>query len=578
MLQLLAFLKPHKKMALAAIISMLIVVVTDLLQPTLMAKIVDQGIVKGDLDVIVKTGLLMVGVALFGVIGGIGSTYFAGGTAMGFSTDVRSALFARVQTFSFDNLDQFQTPSLITRLTNDVAQMQLAVLLGLRILIRSPILLIGSLVMAFIINARLALVLLVTVPILALALRYIIGKGFPLYEKAQQSLDQLNTVSRENLAGIRVIKAFVRADYENERFGQKNRQLTDVTIRATRTMALLMPVMMLIINVGLVTVLWYGGVLVNNGQILVGQVIAFTNYMTLILFSLMIAGFMLMMVSRAKVSGDRIQEVLKTETDIRDTGVMVPGAKPGPQGRVDFKDVSFHYQGAAGTPVLRGITFSARPGETVAILGSTGSGKSTLINLIPRFYDVGSGQVLIDGVDVREIKLHLLRDMIGLVPQESILFSGTVEENIRWGREEATREEVEAAARDAGAHEFIVKLPQGYASTLEQRAVNLSGGQKQRLTIARALLKNPAILILDDSTSAVDLRTEAMIHRALKTRHAHCTTFIVAQRISTVLRADKILVLEDGQIAGTGTHTELIQNCPVYQAIYRSQQGQEAVS
>lgn len=588
MLQLITYLKPHRKAALAAIISMLIVVMADLLLPTLMAKIVDQGIAKGNLDLIIKTGLLMVGVAFFGVVGGIGSTYFASVATVRFSTDVRTDLFQRVQTFSFDNLDQFKTASLITRLTNDVAQIQNIVMLMLRILIRSPILLVGSLVMAFTINARLALVLMVTVPILALALRYVIGKGFPLFEKVQQGLDQINDVSRENLAGVRVVKAFARADYEKERFGQKNHQLTAVSIKASRTMALIMPLMMLIMNMSILAVLWFGGVQVNTGQMMVGQVIAFTNYMTLILFSLMIAGFMLMMVSRAKVSWDRILEVLKTKADIQDVvgdaildtlWDVAPQEPESPiqEGRVDFENVSFYYQGAAGTPVLQNITFSARPGETVAILGATGSGKSTLINLIPRFYDVSQGRILINGVDVRQIPLNQLRGKIGLVPQESFLFSSTIRENIRWGREDALDEEIIEAARAAQAHGFISKLPKGYDTALEQRAVNLSGGQKQRLTIARALLKKPTILILDDSTSAVDLQTEALIQRALKTHLAYCTTFVVAQRINTVQGADKILVLEDGQMVALGTHAELIKTCPVYQDIYRSQLVEEAV-
>ena len=587
MLQLIAYIKPHWKAALAAIISMLIVVMVDLLLPTLMAKIVDQGIAKGNLDLIIETGLLMVGVAFVGVIGGIGSTYFASVAAVKFSTDVRTDLFQRVQTFSFDNLDQFKTASLITRLTNDVAQMQNIVMMMLRILIRSPILLVGSLVMAFFINARLALVLLVTVPLLALALRYVIGKGFPLFKKVQQGLDQINTVSRENLAGVRVVKAFARADYEKERFGQKNHQLTAITIKASRTMILIMPLMMLIMNISILAVLWFGGVQVNTGQMMVGQVIAFTNYMTLILFSLTIAGFMLMMVSRAKVSWDRLLEVLKTEADIQDvvrdaildTLTYAPRNSESliQEGRVEFENVSFYYQGAVGTPVLQSITFSARPGETVAILGSTGSGKSSLINLIPRFYDVSQGRILIDGVDIRQIPLKLLRGKIGMVPQESILFSGSIRENIHWGREDASDDEIIEAARAAQAHGFISKLPKGYDTVLGQRAVNLSGGQKQRLTIARALLKKPTILILDDSTSAVDMQTEALIQRALKTHLAHCTTFVVAQRISTVLGADQILVLEDGYMVALGTHTELIKTCPVYQDIYRSQLGEEAV-
>lgn len=553
----------------------MIEVLTDLIQPRLMADIVDKGIAFGDLDYIIRTGLLMVCVALLGVLGGFGCTYFASITAQSFGTDLRSGLFNKVQSFSFANLDKFKTASLITRLTNDVVQVQTVVLMSMRVMVRAPLLCLGGIVMAMLIKPDLALILLVTAPVLAVALTWVIRRGFHLFSKVQRALDRVNTVMQENLSGVRVVKAFVRSDYEKERFAAANNSYMDISIQASRVVGLNVPVMILVLNLSILAVIWFGGIKVNGGSMLVGQIMAFINYMTQILFSLLIVGFMMMMLSRAKVSADRIREVLETEAEIQDREGAV--ADPVTVGRIDFEDVSFRYSGAGGDPVLRGISFTARPGETVAVLGATGSGKTTMVSLIPRFYEAAEGRVLVDGIDVRERSLAALRGGISMVLQTPQLFSGSVLDNIRWGRPEATEEEVRAAARAAQADAFITQLPRGYETVIGRRGVDLSGGQKQRIAIARALIRRPAILILDDSTSAVDVATEGLIQEEIQKLMAGTTRLVIAQRISTVLEADKILVLEDGRIAASGTHQELIASSPVYQDIYYSQLSREVV-
>ncbi len=574
MIKLAKYMKPHWKAAIMAPFLMFIEVVTDLMQPTLMALIVDKGIAYGDMAYVVRTGLLMLGVAFVGGLGGFGCTVFASIASQNFGADLREDLFKSVQQFSFVNLDKFKTASLITRLTNDVVQIQNIVLAMLRILVRAPLLCIGGMVMAFSINPRLSLIVFVSMPFLVVILAFVIKKAFPLFAEVQRRLDGVNTVMQENLAGIRVVKAFVRAAFEKNRFKSANDDLMSITITASRLVAAIMPLLMLIINFSIIAVLWFGGVMVNTGDILVGQVMAFINYMMQILFSLMMVAFILMMLSRAKASADRIQEVLDVDPDIKDRADAID--KQIEKGKVQFKNVSFQYEGNWDEWVLKDISFTANPGETVAILGATGSGKSTLVNLIPRFYDTTEGSVLVDNVDVRDYKLKSLRSSIGVVLQEAVLFSGTIKDNISWGNEHATDEEIDEAAKAAQAHEFISNLPEGYDSILGQRGVNLSGGQKQRLSIARALLKKPAILILDDSTSAVDMGTESRIQKALKELMSHTTTLVIAQRISTVLDADRIIVLDKGKIVSEGPHRELIESCEVYKDIYRSQLGQEA--
>lgn len=575
MTPLLVYLRPYWRATLLAPLFMMVEVAANLLQPFLMAAIIDKGIANGDISYIIKLGLFMVGLALFGIVGGLGNVVFASIAAQSFGADLRQDMFRKIQAFSFVNLDKFQTASLITRLTNDVVQVQNMVLSMLRILVRAPLLSTGGIIMTFSINPGLASVLLVTIPVLTLSLVLIIKKGFPLFSAVQKKLDKVNAVMRENLTGVRVVKAFVRADYEKKRFGEANSDFKAITLKASRMVGMTMPLMMLIMNLSIVAVVWFGGIRVNSGNMQVGQVMAFINYMTQILFSLLMIAFMLMMVSRAKASAERIVEVINTEVDIKDN----PGAsdKPLTLGEVCFENVSFRYPDAGGDPVLKNISFVALPGEKIAILGATGAGKTSLVNLIPRFYDVGGGRILLDGRDVREIKLDTLRRSISMVLQESVLFSGTILENIRWGKAEAAEAEVQEAARAAQAHDFITAFPDGYHTLVGQKGVNLSGGQKQRLAIARALLKRPAILILDDSTSAVDLGTEARIQEALKVMLKKTTCFIVAQRITTVLEADKILVLEHGEIAAMGTHQELLKSSAVYQDIYYSQMGEEAV-
>jgi len=602
--KVLRYLKPYWKTALLAVLLMTVEVVADLAQPTLMASIVDRGIKEANLALILQTGIWMIAVTLVGMAGGVGCTIFSSITSQRFSADLRSDTFRRVQSFSFDGLDQFKTASLITRLTNDVMQVQNLVLAMLRIMVRAPLLSLGGIIMALALNARLASILLVTLPVLAVGLAFVMAKGFPLFGEVQKRLDGVSTVIRENLAGVRVIKAFVRSQYEEKRFGEANDRLTRITMTASRLVGLTMPLMFLVMNMSVVAVVWYGGKQVNLGGMQVGQVMAFITYMTQILFSLMMVAFMLMMVSRAKASADRIAEVLEIEGEPGSEGFLAVKAAnasaagalstaasksghgtaepafsrrpPSAGARVDFQGVSFRYAGAEGAPVLREVSFTAMPGQSIGILGSTGSGKSTLVNLIPRFYEANEGRILIDGEDVRRIGLDELRNRIGIALQESILFTGSIRDNLRWGREDSSDEELVEAARAAQAHEFIERLPEGYETILGQRGVNLSGGQKQRLAIARALVRKPAVLILDDSTSAVDMGTEARLQAELK-KMSGTTCFIIAQRVSSVMDADKILVLEDGKIIDTGTHEELLRSSEVYRDIYYSQVGEEAV-
>jgi ATP-binding cassette subfamily B protein len=571
MLKLLTYIKPYWRVASLAPMLIMLEVVTDLLQPLLMARIIDRGIANGDLAFILQTGMLMIGLALIGVVLGVGAIIASGVASQSFGADLRWDVYKKVQAFSFSNLDTFKTSTLITRLTNDVAQVQNAVLMALRMMVRAPLVCTGAIIMAVAMNARLALILLVVVPVLILITSVVIRKGMPLFSKLQGKLDRLNVIVRENLAGVRLIKAFARSEMEETRFGRANEELTGVTVQSARLMAVAFPLALLLMNFSIVAIIWFGGLQVTAGSMLVGEVAAFINYMFQILFSLTMMAFMLVMLSRSKVSADRINEVLLTEIDLKDEPEA--DSRPVAKGQVVFQHASFQYQGAKGEPVLEDISFSAEPGETVGILGGTGSGKSTLVSLIPRLYDATAGQVLVDGRDVKSLKLEVLRQQVSMVLQEAVLFSGTIRENICWGKEDAQEEEIERAAKIAQAHDFITGFPDGYDTLLGQKGVNLSGGQKQRLTIARALIKNPAVLILDDSTSAVDAGTEARFLAALK-ELKHITTIVVAQRISTVMEADKIIVLEDGRIAAAGTHHQLLAASRTYRDIFYSQCGE----
>ncbi|HHU62611.1 MAG TPA: ABC transporter ATP-binding protein [Clostridiales bacterium] len=576
MLKLFKYLKPHWKVAILGPVLLMIEVFTDLLQPTLMADIVDKGIGNGDMDFIMKTGAIMIGVAALGFLCGVGSIVASSHAGVKLGRDLREDVYKKIQTFSFSNLDKFKAPSLITRLTNDIVQIQNIVIMALRTLVRAPLLGIGGIVMVVSINAQLALIILAAIVTLVIIFAFVMKKGLPFFSLLQKRIDRLNAVTRENLTGVRVVKAFVREDTERARFHKANTDLVDVTTRAIRLVMLVLPIIMLVINLSIIAVIWFGGIQVGQGGIEVGQIMAFINYMMIILFSLIMVAVVLVMYSRAKASMDRVWEVLKTQADIQEN--LGASDEPIKTGRVDFQNVSFRYEGAGGDPVLKNISFTVHPGETVGILGGTGSGKTTLVSLIPRLYDVTEGRVLVDGRDVRDIKLKTLRDAIGFVLQDTVLFSGTISENIRWGKKDASDEEVMEAAKAAQAHDFVTGFKEGYNTRIEQRGVNVSGGQKQRLSIARALIKKPAILILDDSTSAVDMGTESKIQKNLKKILKTTTCIVIAQRISSVRDADKILVLDDGQIVDQGTHDQLIKTSAIYRDIYRSQMGEEALS
>lgn len=564
------YLKPYWKLAVIAPSLMALEVAMDLMQPRLLETIVDLGIAKLDMEVVFQTGLWMVIVALIGAIGGIGNNVTSVMVSQSYGADLRSALFRKVQSLSFGNLDTLETGQLVTRLTNDVNQISGMVMMLLRMLVRAPLTMLGSLVLAVLTSPKLALLLVVLMPILVLIMWVVMRQAYPLFSGVQKRLDRVNTIIQEYLSGVRVVKAFVRANHEENRFNVANDDLRDQTIRALNLMAVLMPLMMIVMNVGVVCAIWFGGVQVTVGELQAGELIAFINYLTRALFSVTMVAMMLAQFSRAQASADRVLEVLDSEPEVQDK----PGAQaiPQPRGLVSFENVTFSYNGDEHA-VLHNISFQARPGKTVAILGATGSGKSTLVHLIPRFYDVKKGRITLDGVDIRDLPQSDLRRSIGIALQDVVLFSGSIRDNIRYGRPDATDEEVIAAAKAAQAHDFIISFPDGYDTQLGQRGVNLSGGQKQRISIARALLVKPAVLILDDSTSAVDAETETKIQTALEEIMRDRTCFVIAQRISTVLNADKILVLDEGKLAAEGTHSELMTTSPIYQEIFASQLG-----
>lgn len=569
--ELFRYLRPYWRWAVLAPLMMTLEVAMDLLQPRMVQRIIDQGLARHDLNVVLQSGAWMVVLAAVAVGTGMACAYYAVLAAQGFGADLRRALFAHVQSLSFADLDRLETGGLITRLTNDVNQAQEVVMMLLRVMVRVPLLLFGSLVMAVLTSPRLSLLFVPLIPVVLAALIWIINRTYPLYHEVQRRLDAVNTVLQENLSGVRVVKAYAQSAREMTRFGAANDWLMEGNIGAARLSAVTLPVMMLSLNLGVVGALWFGGHFVVAGDLHVGQLVAFVNYLMQTLMALMFVSMLVVQIARSEASAQRIQEVLTTVPSIRNA----PDARQEfvPTGRVAFENVSFSYNGGQGDPVLRNVSFVAEPGETVAVLGATGAGKSTLVALIPRFFDVTAGLVTIDGLDVREVDEAALRSQIGVALQESILFSGPIRDNIRFGRPEASEEEVVAAARMAQADEFIRRLPEGYDTVVGQRGVNLSGGQKQRVAIARALLPHPKILLLDDSTSAVDVRTESRILEALRTEAGGQTRIVVAQRISTVLNADKILVLEDGALESQGTHAELLERSPIYREIYESQVG-----
>ncbi len=570
--KILHFVKPYWKLAVLALALLTFQVFMDLSIPRLIQHIIDQGIKQGDLNVVIQTSLLMLGISLTSALVAVGNNLSSVRVGEGTARDLREAIFLKIQNFSYGNLDHFTTGKLMVRLTSDASAVQRLVQISLRIGTRAPLLMIGSLILMFATSPSLAIIIVPLLLITALVIIYFSAKMEPLFRVVQQKLDRLNTVLQENIAGARLVKAFVRADYEGERFEEANEDYTQRTVKVMQFMSTMSPALTIFVNIGMVVVIWAGGLRAIQGDLTVGQIVAFTNYLLTTMTPLTMMANLANVWANGLASARRIDEVLDAEVDVQESPLalsMPDQVKP----RVVFKNVSFHYNGSSDSTVLEGINLVAEPGEMVAILGATGAGKSSLVNLIPRFYDVSQGEVLIDGLDIRQVKETSLMEQIGIVPQESILFSGTIRDNIRYGRPDASDEEVIAAATAAQAHDFIINFPDGYDTHVEERGANLSGGQKQRIAIARALIMKPKILILDDSTSSVDVETETKIQAALEEIMSERTSFVVAQRISTVLNADKIVVIDNGKVVAEGKHSELMRSSPIYQEIYDSQLG-----
>lgn len=559
----------------AAIFFLTIEALCDLMQPTIMSKIVDIGVKEKNMDYVIKMGGIMLVITAFGAVAAISRNIISSNVSQRFGAELRYDLFKKIHTFSFDNINKFETASLVTRLTNDVTQVQNFVHGLMRIFVKAPILCIGSIVMATLLNPKMALILMVVVPVVGILISISMKIGYPYFIKVQGALDRVNGVIREYLAGVRVVKAFNRFGYEIKRFDKSNKELTSLSTMAMRVMASFTPGVNLVVNIGIVAVLWFGGLKVNNGDMEVGKIIAFINYMTQILFSLMMISHVFTMLVRARASAERIEEVFTEKNNMVITDIPLDDTDC--KGKIEFNHVYFSYEGTFGDPVLKDISFSCMPGETLGIIGSTGSGKSSLVNLIPRFYDVSSGLIKVNGIDVKNMNPEKLREKIAMVPQKTILFTGTVMDNIKWGKDNASLEDVKEASRLAEVHNFITSFPEGYDTILGQGGVNLSGGQKQRVSIARALVRNPEILILDDCTSALDVATEGKIRASLKKYLSGLTCIIIAQRITSVMGADRIIVMDNGEIVGMGSHEELMKNCSVYQEIFHSQIGKEGI-
>lgn len=573
MKKLFKYIRGYEKAAVLAPIFVIVEVVCELILPYLMSGIIDKGINgDGGIGYILKIGALMLVIAVLAMAGGVSSAKFSSTASQGFGANLRKAMFDHVQEFSFADIDRFSSASLITRLTNDVNNIQMMVNMGLRMLVRAPVMLVAALVVCFTINAKLTLVLVVIVPVMGGAIALLMTTCHRLFGIMQKKIDGLNNSVQENLVAIRVVKAFVREGYEKTKFRRANDELTEAGIRAATRVILMQPIMQISFNAAIVLVLWFGGKFVIGGSLLTGELYSFITYISNVLMSVMMVAFTLLQLTRARACAERINEVMDTVPDIRD-GETAPSALPEKQGRVEFRDVSFKYIATGtGDDVLSHIDLSIEPGQFVAIVGGTGTGKSSLVNLIPRFYDVTGGQVLVDGMDVRDYPIEALRDRIGMVLQNNVLFSGTIRENLLWGDPDASEEDIIRAAKDAQAYDFIMSFPDGFDTYIEQGGVNVSGGQKQRLCIARAMLRHPSILILDDSTSAVDSATEAAIRKSFGENLKDTTVIIIAQRISSVRYADKIVILDDDHIAGVGTHEELLAGNSIYQEIYNSQQ------
>lgn len=576
MIKLFRHLKPYKWLVIAAMALVFFQSLAELYLPTLMSDIVNFGVVNGDTAYIWKIGGYMLLVAIGGMACAIGGSFFSSKAAMGFGKSMRGKVFNHVSNFSLEEFDKIGTASMITRTTNDITQVQQVLIMMLRMMMMAPMMCIGGVIMAVSKDATLTLVLVVVIPVLAAIIFGIVRKGIPLFKSIQKKIDRLNLVMREELTGIRVIRSFNRMDHETKRFDEANKDLTNTMIKVNKLMAFLMPVVMLVMNLSSVAIIWFGGLRIDAGHMAVGDLMAFLQYAMQIMFSLVMVSMMFVLIPRASASAVRINEVLDMEPVIEDP-VKSNVKSSSMRGHIEFQDVTFSYPGAE-QPAVQNISFIANPGETTAIIGGTGSGKSTMINLIPRFYDVESGRVLVDGIDVRDIPQHELRQKIGFVPQKAVLFTGTIADNIRYGKEDATDEEVQHAAEIAQAAGFISRMEDGYDSQIAQGGTNVSGGQKQRLSIARALVRDAEIYIFDDSFSALDFKTDAKLRAAMKEETKESTVLIVAQRVSTVMNADRIIVLNESKVAGVGTHHELMETCDVYREIVYSQLSEEEIA
>ncbi|MCW2848593.1 MAG: transporter related protein [Marmoricola sp.] len=567
------YVEPYRSWLTAVVLLQLVGVVAMLYLPSLNADIIDRGVAVGDTGYIIRTGAVMLGVTLVQVVSTVSAVWFGARTSMSMGRDLRAALFHRVGTFSAREVQEFGAPSLITRSTNDVTQVQMLVLMACTIAVSAPIMMVGGVLMALREDFGLGWILAVVVPALFLSVGLVVSRMVPNFRKMQARIDEVNRVLREQITGIRVIRAFVREPHEAARFGRANDDLTDVAVRAGRWLATMFPLVMLVVNVSSVAVIWFGAHRVDNGQMQIGALTAFLSYLMQILMSVMMATFMLMMVPRASVCGDRITEVLDTHTSVpRPEEAELPDSAR--HGWLDLEDVTFSYPGAE-SPVLSGVSLSARPGQTIAVIGSTGAGKSTLVNIIPRLFDATSGVVRVGGSDVRRIQPEALWAQIGLVPQKAYLFSGTIRSNLLNGKPDATEAELWAALEIAQASDFVATLAEGLDAPVVQGGTNFSGGQRQRLAIARALVRKPGIYLFDDSFSALDLATDARLRASLRPTTRDATTLIVAQRVTTIIDADVIIVLEDGRVVGRGTHHELLEGCTTYQEIVTSQMTAE---
>lgn len=579
MFKLIKYLKPYLKQVILGPAFKLFEAILELTIPLLMAKLIDNGVKVNNPSYIYMMGGIMVAIAITGAGSAYICQYYASIASQGFGTSMRNLLFKKIQGYSFNELDKIGTPSLINRVTSDVNQLQLAVAMLIRLVVRVPFLCIGGLIMAMTINLKLSVILFITMPLFALIIYFIMSRTIPLYKTVQKKLDTLSVIIRENLSGVRVIRAFAKLDKERERFSKGNREYADMSIRVGKVSALLNPATTVIVNLGVAAILWFGGIQVYHGTMTQGEIIAYVNYINMILSALIVLANLVVTFTKAAASANRVNEILETQPSVMDSADSVADVQKTANVSegvpfIEFRNVKFSYDGASDY-ALKNISFGIKSGQTVGIIGSTGSGKSTLVNLIARFYDTTDGQILINGLDVRNMKQHALRDKIGLVPQKSVLFSGTIEENIKWGNELAQETDVNWAAGIAQAKEFIKQKSEGIKSHITQGGANLSGGQKQRLAIARAVVKRPELLILDDSTSALDYATDAALRREIKNNLKELTIIMVTQRVAAIRDADLIVVLDDGEMVGIGRNDELLESCPVYQEIYYSQRKSE---